>query len=137
MVSSSIVLALGTILSLCLPSPAFSSVATGKEAFSRTAASPLRSVIPKHLPRFAWNREGKPLKIPLVINVFLAGLDYNANENVYTVWQEPARSFSPSPSWPLPVSISSPPTSYLLGDRGNQRPRSSKNSIFPSLLLTW
>mmetsp|Transcript_42427 Transcript_42427/g.133643 ORF Transcript_42427/g.133643 Transcript_42427/m.133643 type:complete len:847 (-) Transcript_42427:38-2578(-) len=53
--------------------------ATGKEAF----ISPLRPVLPKHLPRFAFGREHAPMKIPLVVNVFLINLDYNSN-NVFT-----------------------------------------------------
>jgi hypothetical protein len=97
------------------------SVATGKEAFF----SPLRPVIPTHLPRFAFrsrpggprglagsarpldacggltarltlsrspplppharcghSRDHAPIRIPLVINIFLVNLDYNSN-NVF------------------------------------------------------
>ena len=54
------------------------SVATGKEAFF----SPLRPVIPKNLPRFAFGRDHAPIRIPLVINIFLVNLDYHSN-NVF------------------------------------------------------
>jgi hypothetical protein len=57
------------------------SVTTGKQAF----ISPIRAVIPKHLPNFAWNRDAKPLRIPLVVNVFLGNLDYRGEAaNVFT-----------------------------------------------------
>lgn len=52
---------------------------TGKEAF----ISPLRPVVPKHLPRFTFNRDEAPIRVPLVVNVFLLNVDYNSN-NVYT-----------------------------------------------------
>jgi hypothetical protein len=80
---SSILLLLLFVLCVSLSS----AVTTGKRAFARSA-SPFRSVAPKHLPAFAWSRENKPLRIPLVVNVFLAGLDYHASENVYTAVHE-------------------------------------------------
>ena len=45
--------------------------------------SPLRPVEPKHLPRFAFGRDHRPIRIPLVVNVFLVNIDYHAN-NAYT-----------------------------------------------------
>jgi hypothetical protein len=57
------------------------SAGTSKEAF----ISPIRTVIPKHLPRFAFNRDDKPLRVPLVVNVFLGNLDYRAESaSVFT-----------------------------------------------------
>jgi hypothetical protein len=70
-------------LALILYTGAFccGSVTTGKQAF----ISPIRAVIPKHLPNFAWNRDAKPLRIPLVVNVFLGNLDYRGEgANVFT-----------------------------------------------------
>lgn len=57
---------------------AVGSVGTGKEAFF----SPLRPVIPTHMPQFAFSRDNAPMRIPLVINIFLVNLDYKAN-NVF------------------------------------------------------
>ena len=54
------------------------SATTGKQAFF----SPLRPVLPSLLPAFAFSRDRQPMRIPLVINVFLVNLDYNSN-NVY------------------------------------------------------
>jgi len=45
--------------------------------------SPLRPVEPTHLPRFAFGREHRPIRIPLVVNVFLVNIDYHA-DNAYT-----------------------------------------------------
>ena len=47
--------------------------------------SPLRPVEPKHLPRFAFGRDHRPIRIPLVINVFLVNIDYHANNAYMTL----------------------------------------------------
>eukprot|EP00292_Cryptomonas_paramecium_P014459 CAMPEP_0113710366 /NCGR_PEP_ID=MMETSP0038_2-20120614/30111_1 /TAXON_ID=2898 /ORGANISM="Cryptomonas paramecium" /LENGTH=141 /DNA_ID=CAMNT_0000636403 /DNA_START=11 /DNA_END=433 /DNA_ORIENTATION=+ /assembly_acc=CAM_ASM_000170 len=45
--------------------------------------SPLRPVIPRYLPMFSWGADHSPLKIPMIVNVFLVNIDYHSN-NVFT-----------------------------------------------------